>query len=291
MTIQVGGTAQGRRYKLMVAGCSFSAKSQYLPGTSWSEVLAKKLDWDLVNLARQGCSNGGIRIQIDEIRRQRPDFAIVSPTFWDRMEVPARAAPYDWSQKSGGWNPPLERHLQDRTRKNGYRREDGIDNVNYGNNNHNMICETIFTLAENYSHPIYRPVKIDRVTQTAVRAWIDGIYDPEWKKQQDEWIMREGILSLFLEGIPFLVLPNLLWPHDINNPTLWRDAFPSIIPDKYIQLDPNKTPQAVCGNYPFAGTENDDPGYHSSPEGQRVIAENFYKIITESFGISTPVLK
>jgi hypothetical protein len=35
------------------------------PGTSWSEVLAKRLDWDLVNLARQGCSNGGVRIQME----------------------------------------------------------------------------------------------------------------------------------------------------------------------------------------------------------------------------------
>ena len=40
--------------KLMVAGCSFSAVSKSLPGTSWSEVLAKQLgDWELVNLARQ----------------------------------------------------------------------------------------------------------------------------------------------------------------------------------------------------------------------------------------------
>jgi hypothetical protein len=115
--------------KLMVAGCSFSAPSKDLPGTSWSEVLAKRLDWDLVNLARQGCSNGGIRIQIEEIRRQRPDFAVVSPTFWDRMEIPAGAAPYDWSIEGGGWDPKLQQHLQDRTLKNGYDRAEGINNV------------------------------------------------------------------------------------------------------------------------------------------------------------------
>ena len=64
--------------KLMVAGCSFSAVSQSQPGSAWSERLAEKLgNWELVNLARQGCSNGGIRIQMDEIRRQRPDFAVI----------------------------------------------------------------------------------------------------------------------------------------------------------------------------------------------------------------------
>ena len=68
--------------KLIVAGCSFSAVSQTLPDTAWSERLAEKLGgWELVNLARQGCSNGGIRIQIDEIRRQRPDFAIIEDTY------------------------------------------------------------------------------------------------------------------------------------------------------------------------------------------------------------------
>jgi hypothetical protein len=85
--------------KLMVAGCSFSAMSKTLPGTSWSEILAEKLGWDLVNLARAGCSNGGIRIQIEEIRRQQPEFAIITPTFWDRMEIPVRGAPYTWSQR------------------------------------------------------------------------------------------------------------------------------------------------------------------------------------------------
>ena len=266
--------------KLMVAGCSFAAVSQQLPGTSWSEHLAQLLgNWDLENLARQGCSNGGIRIQIDEIRRQRPDFAVISATFWDRMEIPANSAPFDWNSPSGGWNPPLEKHLQNRELGNGYRREDGIRNVNYGREPSNMICETIFTLAENYEHP-YRMAKISKDAQRSIRAWIDGIYDNQWKKQMDEWIIREGVMMTYLDGIKFLVLPNLLWPFDQHNQTQWRDAFPSLIPDHYLQLDPGNTPQAVCGNNPFVG---EDPGYHSSPEGQRIIAENFYKHISKHF--------
>jgi hypothetical protein len=260
--------------KLMVAGCSFSAVSKTLPGTAWSERLAQRLGWDLVNLARQGCSNGGIRIQIDEIRRQRPDLAIIGPTFWDRMEIPANSAPYDWSQApSNGENPPLERHLQDQDRGNGYRREDGIRNVNYGREPSNMICETIFTLAENYDHP-YRMGHITKQAQTGVRHWIDSIYDNAWKKQQDEWIIREGLLMMLLDGIKFIVLPNLLWPFDQANQSQWRDAFPAIIPDHYIMLDPQKSPQAVCGVCP---SYNEDPGYHSSPEGQQIIADNFYQ--------------
>ena len=268
--------------KLMVAGCSFSAVSQSLPGTSWSEVLAEKLNWDLINLARQGCSNGGIRIQIDEIRRQRPDFAIVSPTFWDRMEIPASSAPYDWEHNvPGGENPPLERHLQNRELKNGYDRRDGIDNINYGNNNYNMICETIFSLAENYPHP-YRSGKISKDAQRGVRAWIDSIYDNSWKKQMDEWIIVEGILQMYLDGIKFLVLPNLLWPFDPNNQTQWRDAFPKNIPDCYIQLESMQSPQAICGNNPFKG---EDPGYHGNEQSQIIIADNWYNRIKNDFNL------
>jgi hypothetical protein len=261
--------------KLMVAGCSFSAPSKILPGTSWSELLAQKLgNWELVNLARQGCSNGGIRIQMDEIRRQQPDFAILGPTFWDRMEIPAKSAPYDWNQPiSSGENPPLERHLQNRNLGNGYNRDHGIRNVNYGTEPSNMICETIFTLAENFDHP-YRMARINKDAQRGIRSWIDAIYDNAWKKQQDEWIIREGVLMMHLEGINLLVLPNLLWPFNPSNQSQWRDAFPAIVPDYCINLAPEKSPQSICGNNPFSG---EDPGYHSSPVGQAIIAENFYQ--------------
>ena len=267
----------------MVAGCSFCAVSARLPGTSWSERLADLLGWELVNLARQGCSNGGIRLQIDEIRRQRPDFAIIGPTFWDRMEIPASSAPYDWTQPpSSGPNPPLERHLQDRERGNGYRPGDGIRNVNYGVEPSNMICETIFSLAENFDHP-YRRGRISREAQRGIRAWIDSIYDNAWKKQCDEWIMREGVIMLYLDGIRFLVLPNLLWPFDPANPDQWREQFPALIPDHYISLDPTMSLQSVCGNHPFSG---EDPGYHSSPQGQEVIAGHWYRRMCDDFGLA-----
>jgi len=267
--------------KLMIAGCSFSAPSTTQPGTSWGEILANKLGWEVVNLARQGCSNGGIRIQIEEIRRQRPDFAIVTPTFWDRMEIPATAAPFDWNKSTSGWNPDIQLHLQDCTSKTGYNRSDGINNVNYGNNNYNMICETIYTLAENFDHS-YRSRKINIPTQTAVKHYIDGIYDANWKKQMDEWIIVEGVLQMFIDELDFLVQPVLLWPFDPNNLQQWRSAFPKIIPDRYIMLNERESVLPICGNNPF---ENEDPGYHSGPQGQQIIADNWYRRITEDFGL------
>jgi hypothetical protein len=71
-----------------------------------------------------------------------------------------------------------------------------------------------------------------------------------------------------------------LWPFDPDNQAQWRAAFPALIPDHYINLDSAKSPQAICGNNPFTG---EDPGYHSSAQGQTIIAEHFYKIISENF--------
>lgn len=253
--------------KLMVAGCSFSAVSSSAPGTSWSEHLAKDLGWELINLARQGCSNGGIRIQIDEIRRQRPDFVFIGPTFWDRMEIPGKSAPYDWNTPTTHWNPPLEQHLRKSTIKNGYDRKDGIDNVNYGVNNYNMICETIFSLAENYQHP-YRSGLIDKETQKAIRYYIDRLYDSNWKKQQDEWIITEGLIRLYTEGIRFLVFPELLWTLGDSDQIPWKTSFPNIIPKHYIDDVPG-TLLNLTAMHPFTG---DDPGYHSNEQGQIEIA-------------------
>ena len=257
--------------KLMVAGCSFSAPSKTAPGTSWAEVMAKTLGCDLVHLARQGVSNGGIRIMMDEILRQHPDFAVVTPTFWDRMEIPATAAPYDWSLPDPGWDPPLQRHLQNRALGNGYDASVGLLNVNYGDGPSRMISETIFSLAENFPHP-YRSGSVTKTAQTAIRHWIDGIYDSNWKKQQDEWIIREGVFQMSHAGLKFLLVPCLLWPWDPTNVALWRDSFPAVIEDRYLMLDESQSPLGIAGAHPFTG---DDPGYHMSATGQQQIAHNY----------------
>jgi len=271
--------------KLMVAGCSFSAVSKTLPGTSWSEILAEKLGWELVNIARLGCSNGGIRIQIEEIRRQQPDFAIITPTFWDRMEIPARAAPYDWSNPDLSWfDNLLQKHLLDGRITNGYNRDDGINNINYGNNNYNMICETIFSLAENFDNHC-RSGKIDEQTQASVRNYVDRIYDQSWKRQMDQWIITEGVLQMFHDGLDFLVMPGILWLHASEE---WREVFPKAIPDKFIVLDHMQSQYEISKNlFPIdknhAFLKGTDPGYHTSEQGQEHIADNWYKRITTKF--------
>jgi len=260
--------------KLIVCGDSFSAPSKELPGTAFGEVLAEKLGWEVEILARQGCSNGGIRVQIDEVIRQQPTFAIIAPTFHDRIEIPAGAAPYvPPANENKGWASDLQKHLQ-KNHGIGYDPAAGIDNVNYGNNNYRMICETIFSLVEGYDHP-YRSGKIDKATQAAVKQYINHLYDSQWKLQQDKWIIRDGIMQLFYAGIPFLLVANTIWnSHDV------REAFPSVLPDHYLTMDFKQTP-AYASNEWELPNKMKDPGYHTLPEGQVYLADTYYKLIKE----------
>lgn len=264
--------------KLIVCGDSFAASSRTLPGTAHGEVLAKKLGWDVEILARQGCSNGGIRVQIDEVLRQRPDFAIIEPTFHDRMEIPASNAPYvPPTKENKGWGSDLQKHLQ-KDHGIGYDPEAGIDNVNYGTNPYRMICETIFSLVENYPHP-YRSQKISADAQQAIKQYVNHLYDSQWKLQQDKWIIRDGIMQLYYSGIPFLLVANTIW----NSNTV-REAFPSVVPDRHFTLVFEETPAYASTEYQLKDYSK-DPGYHTEPEGQEYLAEVYYKIITERFGI------
>lgn len=265
--------------KLIICGDSFSAPSQRLPGTAYGELLSKKLNWEVQILARQGCSNGGVRIQIDEVLRQKPDFAIIAPTFHDRIEIPAKNAPWiPPKNENKGWGSDLQRHLQ-KDHGNGYDPTVGINNVNYGNNPYRLICETIFSLVENYQHP-YRSQKISEEAQTAMKYYINNLYDSQWKLQQDKWIIRDGILQLFYSNIPFLMVTNAIWySHNV------RKDFPEIIPDKYFTLNFEETPGHASNRYELKDKSR-DPGYHTEPEGQEYLANVYYKIITERFGIT-----
>lgn len=266
--------------KLMVAGCSFMAPSTNpnLASTDFGSVLAKNLGWQLQNMARQGCSNGGIRIQIDEIIRQRPDFAIVGPTFPNRMELPAQAAPFDFSTPHVGRGAEIEQHLLNPDVKYGYDVTAGLDNINYGNNDYRMICETIFSLAENYQHH-YRSNVLDKDTHMAIKYYVNHIYDANWKCQQDRWIISDGIVKMHEAGVRFLVVTHNLW----LDPAKADADIPRSVPRQYLVTDYNLSPVALTTQYPFTGP---DPGYHGSPQSQIKLAEIYQNLMSDRFGIS-----
>lgn len=77
-----------QKKKLAVCGCSFQAPSNQWKdiynldagsyvGTHWSEVLSKRMDFELVNLAVPGASTAVVVLQIFEAIRQKVDFIVI----------------------------------------------------------------------------------------------------------------------------------------------------------------------------------------------------------------------
>lgn len=282
--------------KLVVCGCSYSAVShrEEYKNTSWSEVLANKLGWELQNIARQGCSNGAIRIQIDEVIRQRPDFAIITPTSYDRIEIPnfiKEKFKIDFSKLSYKF---MDRLLQptmfDINTDDGksYNKGAGLENINYGHNHSRMISETMHSLAEDWVHP-YRPNQsVPQEVRTAIEMYINYMYDGAWKRQMDEWIIRDGLVQLQANNIPFLINPGYsMWPRLED----MQKALFNVIDEKYmldnIEYNPHRVfitnpPEGSTPEHPYGPN---DPGYHTTTNGQKIIASAFYDIIKTKWNL------
>lgn len=273
----------------MVCGCSFSAVSHKEEiKESWSELLANKLGWELKNIARQGCSNGGIRIQIDEVIRQKPDFAIITPTSYDRIEIPNFTKEKLKITDFSYYNKIIEAILQPSVYKDStddkksYNKNAGLDNINYGKNHSRMIVETLHSLSGNWSHP-YRPNQaVPEEVQEALQLYITTLYDGMWKKQMDEWIIRDGLVQLQANNIPFLVNPGFSMWDGIDE---MKNSLHNVIPEKYMLDNEEVNPFKVFCNHPPEGATKEnpygpnDPGYHTNPYGQQLMADAFYDII------------
>lgn len=259
----------------MVAGCSFSAISTTHPNSHWSELLATRLNLQLINYARQGCSNGGVRIAIDEIIRSSPDLAIIVPTFPGRFELPRDSAEYDWQghTPSTGWAPPLENHIENKMPECGYNKNLGIRNINSGQSDYNFIVEPLFSLAENFPNP-YRK-KLRKETVEAIKQYISFLHDKSWKTETDKWIISQGISKLCDSNIKFLIMPGLLWK-DSNE---IQEYITKSVPTECIIRENGICPLQATNKFPLSGQQ--DPGYHGSPESQIYLASKIEQYINE----------
>lgn len=245
--------------KIAVCGCSFSApvnKDEYR-GTHWSEILAKDLDADLVSLARQGISNNAIRLQIVEAIDSRADLILINSTTPDRIEVPI-----DMIDDTTKTAPPAGR---------GYDKQRGLKNFNYNTGPYSMLSETIFSLIDWPRHP-YRLKKPNPNIIEATKYYASIIYDQQWKIQCDNWMINSGLWDLHERKISFI------YNHWIINHGENNHQMPEWFVDRYFVPESLNFKHLMHRYYALPGH---DPGYHTTLEGQRVIAAEYLKIIKE----------
>lgn len=191
---------------LGICGDSFMATKNYEEGVDngygkhFTEILAKKLDCDLITYARGGCSNQAIRLQIDEIIKHKPDHVIIGSTNPDRIEVPTS----DLTVKD----------YREKWYKGNYMPATGLFNIDYSgyyetyvaanhegfkNNTPTLRSETLSNIFD-YTAPgaLYTKAQLD-----ALERYFHVIYDYTWKMQQDSWILSDGLHKLKHYGISY----------------------------------------------------------------------------------------
>jgi hypothetical protein len=230
-------------------------------GSHFTEILAKKLGWDIVTFARGACSNQAIRLQIDEMINVKPDILIIGTTSPDRFEYPIN------SLKSNNYlryNENIEKL---------YNPDIGIYNIDYksfpnksseniGFSNYKpvLFSDTLNNIFNNPS--LYKFLEEGDVI--TLEEWYNRFYDWRWKQQTDTWIISDGLRKLKENNIKFYCVSSFLLTDQLQ-----------YCKDSLIEKDSNLNPWTYT-------TDNVPYGFHTTLESQKTLAKLWYKKITNS---------
>lgn len=213
-----------RKKNFVVCGDSwFSTDSDYA-GCSFGEVIAEKYDLELISLARGGCSNFAIGLQVNRAIELRPDFVIVGCTTWDRIEIPNTVPDttdrsfmnwFDWPRRAESTGQ--------------YQQSQGLLNIRYSHAANELssvysqpALETV--ISESINNLIWENrYALDDDVIEALKQYILHIYDSNIKQQIDCWCMSDAARRLLASGIPFLFYVEPLFNHDFIDDITWLD--------------------------------------------------------------------
>lgn len=200
-------------------------------GKHFTEILAEKIGYDYFTLARGAASNTAIRLQIDEMIKQKVDLVIIGTTTPNRLEIPYIGKTFDTDL--GVYN------LDYRTE---YYPDKSTLNPKF---RHNMLTDTLTNIFYDPS-PFHKKIfnddcrgHVPQISQNQLDAlgnYIDYLYDTDYKQMQDAWAIHSGIKALEENNIPFIVIWNIITPIGVDtsndhrfihfnhklNPTTWE---------------------------------------------------------------------
>jgi hypothetical protein len=250
--------------KLVVCGDSYMASishninySDNGSGKHFTELLADKLGWEVITFARGGCSNQTIRLQIDEAIKLNPNYVIVSSTSPDRYEFPI--------------NDMTRDNYYDKNSDNYYIDDDGLYNIHYTDfpdksaehQKFNKIKANMFsdTLNNIFNNTSSCQQFLNKNEIKILEKWFDRFYESNWKKQQDGWILADGIRRLQDNNINFSFICTSV------NSKLFDFCKDRIIPYES-ELNPSKYKDGPV-SYRF----------HTSLETQQILSEKWYNYL------------
>ena len=246
---------------LGICGDSWFAATQNLPrpdcedaeGKHFSEILAKRLGYNLFTLARSACSNSAIRLQISEMVQRKVDFIIVGTTTSNRIEYPMQNSNSKFNFSKGIYNFY-------------YSGSPDTSSLHFDSKDEVMYTDTLNNIfgSKNNSGPVR-----DEHQRAAIKNYFMHMFDFGYREQQDAWITASGIQEIRSSGIPYLLLSHQQPPTDYfqNAGTLAHEIFGTTQPD----MLPHNSPCAL------GDTKR---RWHTSDEFQAEYADRLYDYIT-----------
>ena len=205
-----------------VCGDSWFAADVDEPGNSFGEVMCSRNNWSLRSLARGGCSNFAIALQVDKAIELDCDFVVLGTTTPDRSEFPIindkNISIWEKLKKSFNWSDWFD------SQPEMYVKSRGISNVLHTNSvssTYPWISEPTI-ISESLNDLFFS--KHEKLTQDqldALRSYMLNLYDSGVKRQIDSWIISDACRRLEKSGIPYLIFIESLYQWDFSNDIEW----------------------------------------------------------------------
>lgn len=250
-----------------VCGGSWVAGDLNYPGCSFGEILADKYNYNLLSLARGGCGNFSIGLQVDKAIELQADIVIISPSFPDTIEIPiikTNKTLWEKLKKTFDWNSWFH------TQPSVYKKERGLANIKYSphfslSSKHEflhdptIISESLNNLVFHCNSSAFYEDVLTQDQVEALKMYMTNLYDSEIKRQNDVWIINDACRRLQSSNIPFLLFVENLYKDAFFVDTMW-------LPDANI----------VSGeDFSFYDLPAGDTVFHYSPLGAGETAADY----------------
>jgi len=252
---------------LFVCGSSWSSASTKTPGQHHGELLATKLGYDFVSLARGGISNAAVCLQIEYAIKQQADLVLISFAPTDRWDIPILDSEFA---------PSGEKYIDQAVNRNmgRYDIRQGLINIHYNpsvdlsstnsflSQHPTMLSHTFNTILD----PDGTGTLLTKSQKTSIKMFIADLMDVNWKWQIDAWCVDSCLRRLADSGIEYLI--------HIDQLKLKENNFLNWMPDtRYMNFDVT----------PYEVEIRDDPGYHTGLGEQQHMFATIYQHIEKNF--------
>jgi len=215
--------------KLAVCGDSWFSSDLEWPGRSFGEILANQLNYELISLARGGCSNVAIALQIDQAIAMKADVVVIGTTTPDRIEIPIltkNQSMWNALKSAFNWLGFSDRQLSI------YKKSRGLANIKYHphpdlSSKHEFLVDPCI-ISESMNNLAFHGPNSDKYKDDltsdqyqALQAYMLYLYDSNLKRQIDVWVISAACHRLFNAKIPFLLFVESLFTNDLRQDIAW----------------------------------------------------------------------